>query len=220
MAFWLAYLDFDFQRLLDGLQLDNALLLLMHLLDDMLQLHLDLLVALVADAQLLGHLLVVGGHNAQFLLQLGLDGHKVDVGGAQFVDASAGLLVLQLDGALGTVGAVQVGADLLQLSVESGQTALGNAVLVQSGLQLALDILVVGLQFGQLERLLLDHLLEIDVGLVGHIQGHLQLGDLDLQLLLDAGHLGLQPGLRLNDAGIELLDLNGGLLAVESNNIQ
>lgn len=34
------HLDFDFQGLLDGLQLNDALLLLMHLLDDMLELHL------------------------------------------------------------------------------------------------------------------------------------------------------------------------------------
>lgn len=207
------YLDFDFQRLLDGLQLDNALLLLMHLLDNMLQLDGHLLVTLVADAQLLGHLLVVGSDHRQLLLQLRLQRHQVDIGSGQLIDAAAGLLVLQLHGALGTVGAVQMRAHLLQLTIQTGQTTLGNAVLIEGSLQLALHILVVGLQFGQLQRLLLDHLLQIDVGLVGHIQRHLQLGDLDLQLLLDASHLGLQAGLRLNDAGIELLDLNAGLLA-------
>jgi len=75
------HLDFDFQGLLDGLQLNDALLLLMHLLDDVLELHRHLLVALVADAQLLGHLLVVGGHHRELLLQLGLDGDEVDVDG-------------------------------------------------------------------------------------------------------------------------------------------
>lgn len=208
-----AYLDFDFQRLLDGLQLDDALLLLMHLLDDLLQIDLDLLVTLVADAQLLGHLLVVGSDNRQFLFQLGLERHQVHVDSAQLVDACGCLLVLELHGALGTIGAIQMGAHLLQLTIEAGQTTLGNAILIESGLQLALDIFVVGLQFSQLQRLLLDHLLQVDVGLVGHIQRHLQLGDLDLQLLLDACHLGLQPGLSLNDASIQLLDLNAGLLA-------
>ena len=66
---------------------------------------------------------------------------------------------------------------------------------------------------GELEGLLLDGLLELQVVLVGDVQGHLELGDGHLELLLDAGDLGLEPGLGLHDAGIELFDLDGGLLA-------
>lgn len=62
--------------------------------------------------------------------------------------------------------------------------------------------------------MLLDGLLQFDVALVGDVQRHLQLGDLDVKLLLDAGDLGLEPGLSLHDAHVELLDLDAGLLAV------
>lgn len=64
-----------------------------------------------------------------------------------------------------------------------------------------------------LQRLLLDGLLQIDVGLVGNVQRQLQLSDLDLELLLDAGDLCLQLGLGLDHASVQLLDLDAGLLA-------
>lgn len=59
----------------------------------------------------------------------------------------------------------------------------------------------------------LDGLLQIDVVLVGNVQRQLQFGDLDLQLLLHALHLGLQLRLRFDHAGVQLLDLDTGLLA-------
>jgi len=59
----------------------------------------------------------------------------------------------------------------------------------------------------------LDGLLQFDVALVGNVQRHLEFGDLDVQLLLDASNLGLEPGLSLHDANVELLDLDAGLLA-------
>lgn len=66
-----------------------------------------------------------------------------------------------------------------------------------------------------LQRLLLDGLLQVNVGLVGDIQGHFQFGDVDLHLLLDPDDFGLQPCLGLDDASAELLDLNAGLFAEE-----
>lgn len=66
-----------------------------------------------------------------------------------------------------------------------------------------------------MQRLFLDRLLELDVGLVGDVQGHFQFGDVQLELLLDAGHLGLEFGLSLNQTTSELLNLDGGLLAEE-----
>lgn len=75
------------------------------------------------------------------------------------------------------------------------------------------------LNFSELERLFLDRLLQVDVGLVGAVQRHLQLGDLDLQLLLDASNLGLKTGLSFNDTSIKLLNFNaGGFAAINSKN--
>lgn len=70
-----------------------------------------------------------------------------------------------------------------------------------------------------LQGLLLDDLLKIDVGLIGDIKRKLELGDLDLQLLLNAGDFGLQLGLSLHNASVQLLDLDAGLFAVD-NTIQ
>jgi hypothetical protein len=70
-----------------------------------------------------------------------------------------------------------------------------------------------GLTYGERERLLLNGLLQLDVVLVGHVQRHLEVLDLDVQLLLDAGHLGLQLHLSLHDARVELLDLDARLFA-------
>lgn len=67
--------------------------------------------------------------------------------------------------------------------------------------------------YGQSERLLLDGLLQINVVLVGDVQRQLELGDLDLQLLLYTLHLGLQLRLGLHYASVQLLDLDAGLLA-------
>lgn len=76
-----------------------------------------------------------------------------------------------------------------------------------------MNFVVVGLEFGKSQGLLLDGLLQVKIGLVGSIQRHLQLGDLDLELLLDAGDLGLEPGLSFHDASIELFNFKAGCLA-------
>lgn len=65
-----------------------------------------------------------------------------------------------------------------------------------------------------LQRLFLDGLLQVNVGLVSDIKRQFQFGDLDLKLLLDAGDLGLQFGLGFDHAGTQLLDFDAGLLAV------
>jgi hypothetical protein len=111
-----------------------------------------------------------------------------------------------------------VAPDLLDFSGEGLDLPLRDAELVQGDLELPLDLVVVGGEFGELQGLLLDGLLQVDVGLVGRIQGHLQLGDLDLELLLDAGDLGLETGLGLDDAGVKLFDLDAGGLAANRHN--
>lgn len=175
--------------------------------------YLDLLVTFIADAQFAGDFLVVGGQNLQFLFELSSERSIADVADGEVVDACVGFLELNFDLAFRAEGRVVVDTDLLQLSGERLNAALGNAVLVNGGLQLTLDFFVVGLDFGQLSGLSLDGLLQFNVGVVGNIQGHLQLSDLDLQLLLDALDFALQLGLSLNDASIQLFDFDAGLLA-------
>ena len=58
----------------------------------------------------------------------------------------------------------------------------------------------------------LDDLLHLYVPLVGNFQGHFQLGDGYLQLFADALHLGVEPGLCLDETGVELVDFDGHLL--------
>lgn len=106
-----------------------------------------------------------------------------------------------------------VAPDFLNLGGERLYPPLRHAELVQGDLELALDFVVVGLEFGELQRLLLDGLLQVEVGLVGGVQGHLELGDLDLELLLDAGDFGLEPGFGFHDARVELFNLEAGRLA-------
>jgi hypothetical protein len=127
----------------------------------------------------------------------------------------------------------QGGAEVIQLGLQGLQTTLSNAVLVHGDVQLTLALFVQRLQFlssknvlimficcrqsntatyGQLERLLLDGLLHLDVALVGNVQGHFQFGDGDLQLLADALHFGLEPGLSLDETGVELVDFDGHIL--------
>ena len=61
---------------------------------------------------------------------------------------------------------------------------------------------------GYLQRQLLDLLLEVDVALVGDVEGHLQLGDGDLHLLLDAEDLGLEAGLGVSQTAAHLFNLD------------
>lgn len=66
------------------------------------------------------------------------------------------------------------------------------------------------LDLGELKGLSLDRFLQVNVDLVGTVQGHFQLGDLDLQLLLDASDFGFQTGLGFNDASVQLFNFNAG----------
>lgn len=72
-----------------------------------------------------------------------------------------------------------------------------------------------GLDFSELEGLFLDGLLKVNVDLVGTVQGHFKFSDLNLQLLLDASDLGLEPGLSFNDTSIELFNFNASGFAVK-----
>lgn len=112
-----------------------------------------------------------------------------------------------------------ISANFLTLGGEGLDLPLGHAELVKGDLELALDLVVMSLELNESQGLLLEGLLQIDVGLVGDVERHLQLGDLDLELLLDALHLGLQPGLGLDHARVELLDFNAVLLAEKKGRV-
>lgn len=114
-----------------------------------------------------------------------------------------------------------IAPDLFSFSSKSLNSSLGYAKLVESDLELTLDFIVVSLDFGKLKRLFLNGLLQVNVHLVGAVQGHFQFGDLDLQLLLDAGNLGLETSLGFDDACIELFDFNaGGFAGIEITTIK
>lgn len=198
----------------------------------------DALVAFVRDAQFLSDLIVISSNNGKFLFEFAAGRSKVDIDGSEFVDASHGLLVLQFNGLLAAKGLQKmnnimsffyiwwrrrsygfiVAPNFLSLCSEGLDAALRNAELIQSDLQLALNFVVVRRKFGNLERLFLAELLQVDVLLVGSVERHLQLGDLNLQLLLDAGDLGLQLGLGLDDTGIQLFDFDARSFAKNGKN--
>lgn len=177
---------------------------------------LDFLVALVADTQFASDFLVVRGQGLEFGLDLGASVLQADVDGVELAVAGLRFLVLQLNSALRTQRLLVVATQLFQLSDEGLDAALSDVVLVGGRLQLALELLVQSSELGQLQRLLLDGLLQVDVGAVGNVQRHLEFGDVDLELLLDALDLALQLSLSLNDASIKLFNFNASLLAVKS----
>lgn len=113
---------------------------------------------------------------------------------------------------MGSYGFV-VSANFFALSRKRLDLSQRHAQLIKGNLELALHFIVVSLKLDKVQRLLLDGLLQVDVSLVGDVQGHFQFGDLNLELLLDTLHLSLQPGLRLDHARVELLDFNAVLLA-------
>lgn len=71
--------------------------------------------------------------------------------------------------------------------------------------------------YRNLNGVFLDGLLQVNIVLVADIQRHFQLGDLHLQLLLDAGNLGLKFGLSFNKTRAHLFDFDGHLFAEKSN---
>lgn len=97
-------LDFDFQGLLDGVDLDDAFLFLVEGLHGVLQIGLDALVTLVRHAEFRGDRVVVAGQNGQLLFDLDLGGGNVHVDGGQLVDAANRFLELYFGGSLSTKG--------------------------------------------------------------------------------------------------------------------
>ena len=164
------------------------------------------------------------------MFDFALAGRQVDVDGGEFVDPGTGFFGDLFSSPL-TAKSLQakpssprklatssthrfiVAPDLLNLSSKSLDFPLRGTELIQGNLELPLNLVVVGSDFSKLKGLLLDGLLQVDVELVGGVQGHLKLGDLDLELLLDAGDLGLEPSLGLDHTSVKLFNFDAGGLA-------
>merc|ERR1719195_387337 len=159
------------------------------------------------DHRLLGLLLGVLGL-VQHVVNLSVQGvdNALDAallsGGAgvdrgHLVDSVPGLARLSLSLPLATLGRVQQRPGLLHLSSESVGTTVSKAGLLS---HLLADTGLLGegaLSLPHLALVALDGLLGLVVGLVGMVQGNLQLIDLTLKLLLDPQTLGLGALLRL-----------------------
>lgn len=163
------------------------------------------------------------------MFDFALAGRQINVDGGEFVDPGTGFFSDLFSNPL-TAKSLQakpsprkhatssthrfiVAPDLLNLSSKSLDFPLRCTELIQGNLELPLNLVVVGTDFGKLKGLLLDGLLQVDVELVGGVQGHLKLGDLDLELLLDAGDLGLEPSLGLDHTSVKLFNFDAGGLA-------
>lgn len=169
-------LHLDLEGLLDGLDLDDALLLLVEDLHGVLELVLHSLVSLVAHSQLLGHLLVVTSQGSQLLLDLRFRRGEVHVDGGQLVDAANSFLVCLLDGSLRTEGLVTHTAHMY-LAVSQTNTSINSRYIEYGRTRTRFDThrFVVAAYFLELGRQRLEASLT-DAQLV---QGHLQLA-LDL----------------------------------------
>lgn len=111
-----------------------------------------------------------------------------------------------------------IAPDFFGFSSEGLDFPLRDTEGIQSDLQLSLDFIVMSSEFGQLERLLLNGLLQVNVHLVGRIERHFQFGNLNLELLLNSGDLGLKASFSFDNAGIELFYFNACSFAIKKNN--
>merc|ERR1719249_34982 len=139
----------------------------------------------------------IGLHGLEVLLELSLGTGQHGVLSGELLNALGGVVQLDLGGLLRAVGSLQGDAHLFQFGSEHVATALGHVVGLASLLAGALLILDGGLQLLDLSQVFLDGLHGLGVGAVGMIQGHLQLVNVGLELLLHAKGLLLGLGLGL-----------------------
>merc|ERR1719336_1272523 len=138
-------------------------------------------------------------------------GARVDV--VHLVDGHAGLGQLGLGLPLSPLGGVKEGTSLLHLALEGVGPALGKGSLLGHLLPEAGGLLEVHLGLPQLTLVALDALESLIVGLVGVVEGDLELVDVSLELLLDPQSLGL--GLLLGLQG-SLHGLHGASVVLAS----
>merc|ERR1719297_376878 len=134
------------------------------------------------------------------------------VDGAHLVDSVAGVAQLGLGLPLAALGRVQQSSGLLDLALESVGAAVSEAGLLGHLLADTAGLLVAALGLAQLTLVALDGLDGLVVGLVGVVQGDLELVDVRLQLLLDSETLSLGALLGL-EGGLEGLHCTSVVLA-------
>merc|ERR1719297_198197 len=137
-------------------------------------------------------------------------GAGVDRG--HLVDSVAGITQLGLGLPLAALGRVQQSSGLLDLTLESVGSAVSKAGLLSHLLADTASLLVAALGLAQLTLVTLDGLEGLVVGLVGVVQGDLELIDVRLQLLLDSETLSLGALLGL-EGGLERLHGTAVVLA-------
>merc|ERR1719512_380663 len=143
----------------------------------------------------------LGLHGVQSALHTALVSGGAGVDGGHLVDSVPGLAQLGLGLPLAALGRVQQSSGLLDLALESVGAAVSETGLLGHLLADTASLLVAALGLAQLTLVALDGLEGLVVGLVGVVQGDLELVDVRLQLLLDSETLGLGA----------LLGLEGGL---------
>merc|ERR1719249_173137 len=139
----------------------------------------------------------IGLHGLEVLLELSLGTGQHGVLSGELLNALGGVVQLDLGGLLRSVGSLQGDAHLFQFGSEHVATALGHVVSLAGLLAGALLLLQGSSELLDLSQVFLDLLHGFGVGAVGVIQGHLQLVDVGLELLLHAKSLLLGLGLGL-----------------------
>merc|ERR1719430_1929694 len=200
--------------LLGVVDLDNLSLLLSQQRLEVVSIRSGLVGAIISQLQLASNVVIVLGNLAQVLLQLDLDLTQLSVSLGQLLHLSGqtselGLVVLDGHQAL-----LVVGRHALELSLDGGEFLDGDIILLHTGSQLLVNIIVGHGQLHDLFSLDLASVLQLDVGLVGTIQRHLQLSDGDGHLLLDDLNLVLQLGLTIVQLSGQNIDLINQFLLV------
>merc|ERR1719479_108243 len=143
----------------------------------------------------------LGLHGVQSSLHTSLVRVCSGVDGSHLVHSRAGVGQLGLSLSLATLSRVQQSSGLLNLPGQGVGPAVSQAGSLGHLLAAPAGLLVLSLRLAQLALVALDGLQGLVVGLVGVVQGDLELVDFSLQLLLDPQTLGLGA----------LLGVEGGL---------
>merc|ERR1719195_1579871 len=125
-------------------------------------------------------------HGVQGSLHTALVPGGAGVDGGHLVDSVAGVAELGLGLPLAALSGVQQSSGLLNLALESVSAAVSEAGLLGHLLADTASLLVAALGLAQLTLVALDGLEGLVVGLVGVVQGNLELVDVRLQLLLNS----------------------------------
>merc|ERR1712025_746457 len=161
----------------------------------------------ISQLEFSGNVIVVPGDSGKVLFNLDLDLSDVGVGASELSNllAEGSHLALVVLDNLDSV--VVVDGDSLQLGLNLSKPLDGDVILLDRSSKLLLSIIIGRSQLHDFLGLSLGGHLELTVGLVGGIEGHLELGDGDGHLLLDGLNLNLQLGLGVSKSAGKNIDL-------------